>query len=663
MGVEERIKVAQEALWKSEERFRNLMEQSPLAIAVFTTEGQITQVNTAWTREWGVDEEEKAEILARYNLRTDRQLEDLGVASLVERAFAGESVVLPPILYSGNRAIGEMALEGVEARSCWIQCHLYPVKDAHGRVTDVVCTNMDITELKRATEELESSEARFRGLMEQSPLAIEILNPEGKIEEVNSAWLRLWGINQDQAAQAMEKYNMLTDRQTVELGIAPLIKEAFAGEPVVLPPIQYAADKAAQEFEVPDVDASAPWIQCHLSPVKNENQEIAFVVNTYVDITKRKQIEDALRVNERRLSLIYESVAEVLFSIRVEPHDCFRFVSVNPAFSKATGLREDQIVGKRIDEVIPEDSLEMVLNNYRQSIKANKTVSWEETSVYPTGEKTGIVSIAPVLDENGICTHLVGSVHDITERKQAEKEMSQLRSELVHATRTGVLGEMTAALAHELNHPLGSILNNANAAKRFLEQDNPDLDEIRAIIGDIISENRRANEVMQRVRNLMKKTEVGLAPVQINSIIEEVVDLTHSEFVIENVSLSTKLAPGLPQIAGERIQLQQVFINLIMNGIDAMKGRKNKEIRIFSEHKDADTIVVRVSDTGVGFSGDKEDLLFKPFFTTKKEGMGMGLSVTRTIIKAHGGEISADNNKDAGASFYISLPVHKESTE
>ena len=887
-------------LQESEERFRNLMEQSPLAIAVFTPEGQITKVNTAWMREWDLDEEERDQVLARYNMRTDKQAEDLGVAPLVERAFAGESVVLPPIEYSGNRAVSEMGLEGIEARSRWVQCHLYSVKDENGGVACVVCINADITEQKeseerlrnseqqyktlisnipdvtwttdrdgrtvfissnvpdvygyspeevytrpvelwfdrihpedvegvkrafqelfeagtrfdieyrirkkngdwiwlhdrsvatyqkdgmayadgifndvterrqaqqerdrilllsrdlicvadmdgciryvnpawecflgyakdelmsrfildfvhpddrdrsvqqiaslaaghpsfdfdnrcvckdgsirhiswmstplvqeklihcvgrditarrQAEEKLRQSEEHFRNLMEQSPLAMAIFTPEGQFTDVNPAWYRQWGLNREEAAEVFARYNHRTDKQLEDLGVAALVERAYAGESVVLPPIEYFGNRALDEMGVEDVEASSCWIRIHLYPVKDENGNVACVVNTNMDITERKRVEDALRVNERRLSLIYESVAEVLFYVSVEPEDCFRFVSVNPAFVKATGIAEDQIVGKRIEEVIPENSLQLVLDNYRESIKANKTVRWEETSAYPTGEKTGIVSIAPVCDENGICTHLVGSVHDMTEHKQADEQMNQMRSELVHATRTGTMGEMTAALAHELNHPLGSILNNANAARRFLEQDNPDLDEIREIISDIISEDRRANEVMQKVRNLMKNTEVGFAPAQINDIIEEVVKLTHSEFVIENVSLSTQLGQDLPQIAGERIQLQQVFINLIMNAIDAMRGGKTKALHISSAQKDADTIVICISDTGVGFSDEKKDKLFKPFFTTKKEGMGMGLSVTRTIVKSHGGEICADNNQDVGASFYIALPV------
>jgi C4-dicarboxylate-specific signal transduction histidine kinase len=266
----------------------------------------------------------------------------------------------------------------------------------------------------------------------------------------------------------------------------------------------------------------------------------------------------------------------------------------------------------------------------------------------------------PATDEKGEFLGFRASNRDITERKQAEEQMNQLRSELVHAARTGTMGEMTAALAHELNHPLGSILNNANAARRFLRQDSPDLDEIRDIINDIISEDRRAYGVMQKVRNLMKKTELGLAPVRINEIIEEVLTLTRSECLIENVDLSTEQKEHLPEVAGERIQLQQVFINLIMNAVDAMKESKTRELRISTALHGADNVVVCIRDTGCGLSDKAKDNLFKPFFTTKKEGMGMGLSVTRTIVESHGGDIWAENNEGAGASFFVTLPHSKE---
>jgi len=223
----------------------------------------------------------------------------------------------------------------------------------------------------------------------------------------------------------------------------------------------------------------------------------------------------------------------------------------------------------------------------------------------------------------------------------------------------GTMVELTAALAHEINHPLGSILNNANAARRYLEQDDPNLDEIREIIADIISEDRRANDVIEKLRGLMRKAEPEYIPLKINVIIEEVLSLTHSELVIDGISLSKQLEKNLPKVKADRIQLQQVLLNLIINAVEAMKESKVKNLSI-STSKDSQNIIVCVVDSGKGFDENKRDNLFKPFFTTKKDGLGMGLSINKTIIKAFEGDIWAESNKDGGASFFITLPIYKE---
>jgi two-component system sensor kinase FixL len=207
---------------------------------------------------------------------------------------------------------------------------------------------------------------------------------------------------------------------------------------------------------------------------------------------------------------------------------------------------------------------------------------------------------------------------------------------------------------------LGSILNNANAAKRFLKSKKPDLDEIRDIIADIISEDRRASDIMQKLRALMKKTEAEFSPLKINDIMDEVLNLMHSEIVIKKISLSKQLAKKLPKVNGERIQLQQAFLNLIINAIDAMKGCKVKNLHISIAKHDAKSIIICVRDSGTGFDEKNKDSLFKPFFTTKREGLGMGLSVNKTIVNSHGGDIWVENNKEGGASFLITLPVYKE---
>jgi two-component system sensor kinase FixL len=325
-----------------------------------------------------------------------------------------------------------------------------------------------------------------------------------------------------------------------------------------------------------------------------------------------------------------------------------------------TGYSQEEMRSLSFGMFIHPEDLQPVLREYRARLSGERpTNRYAVRIIRKDGEERHVFVNSALIDWDSRPATLA-MLTDITELKRSEEQMNQLRSELVHTARTSVMGEMTAALAHELNHPLGSILNNANAARRYLAQDNPDLDEIRDIISDIISEDRRANEVMQRVRGLMKKTDVGLAPVKINDIIEEVIKLTHSELVIDNVSLSKQLAKGLAPVAGERIQLQQVFINLIINAIDAMRTSQTKALHISTVQQDADTVRICVRDSGAGFTDEQKGSLFKPFFTTKKEGLGMGLSVTRTIIKSHGGDICAENNQDIGASFFITLPVHKE---
>jgi two-component system sensor kinase FixL len=217
--------------------------------------------------------------------------------------------------------------------------------------------------------------------------------------------------------------------------------------------------------------------------------------------------------------------------------------------------------------------------------------------------------------------------------------------------------ELTAALAHELNHPLGSILNNANAAKRYLAKKKPDLDEIRNIVDDIISEDRRASDVMQKVRALMRHSQIEFYPLKINTVIEEVLKLTHSDLIIKNILVSKRFEKNLPTFKGDRVQLQQVFLNLIINASDAMQKSKIRKIQISTAKQDSENIIVCVRDSGTGFDEEEKEKLFQPFFTTKKEGMGMGLSVVKTIVKSHGGDVWVENNEKSGASFFVRFQI------
>lgn len=240
-----------------------------------------------------------------------------------------------------------------------------------------------------------------------------------------------------------------------------------------------------------------------------------------------------------------------------------------------------------------------------------------------------------------------------------EREADQLRETLAHLTRVAAMGELTASLAHELSQPLTAIFNNARAALRYLARKPPHLEEVRAILEDIVLDDERAGQVIQRLRGLLKKAPVAHERLDINQVVREVPQLLHADSLLKDLSIVTELCRGLPPVEGDRVQLQQVLLNLILNGADAMAHTPpdDRILIIQTEKPDGRTVKVTVRDSGAGIDEHKVQRLFEPFYTTKPAGMGMGLSISRSIIEAHGGTMGAFRNPDRGASFYFQLPA------
>ena len=251
---------------------------------------------------------------------------------------------------------------------------------------------------------------------------------------------------------------------------------------------------------------------------------------------------------------------------------------------------------------------------------------------------------------------------NITERRRAEEKV--LRAEFAHLARVSTLGELTASIAHEVNQPLAAVVNGARACLRWLDAGPPNLDEARRALEWVLEGGNRAGEVIQRVRALASKASTQEAPLDINDVISEVIALMQLELDRHRVALRMELAPALPVVLADRVELQQVIINLVMNGIDAMEPitDRPRELLIGSRQDKADQILVTVEDCGVGISAENADRLFNAFFTTKSDGMGMGLRISRSIIEAHGGRLSAANNNGPGATFQFTLPLNEEIT-
>jgi PAS domain S-box-containing protein len=313
--------------------------------------------------------------------------------------------------------------------------------------------------------------------------------------------------------------------------------------------------------------------------------------------------------------------------------------------------------------VHPEDR-EAVLRAVESSLRTGAEYTSEYRVILPDGRLRWIAGRGHVeFSGNGQPVRMRGASLDITKRKQAEEQVARQRNEMAHLSRVSTLGELSGSIAHELNLPLSAILTNAQAAQRILAN-GADLAEVRAILNDIVSEDKRAGEVIHRLRQWLKKERVQQQSLQINEVVDDVLKLIRGDLVNQKVTVDTELARNLPAVTGDPVELQQVLLNLVVNACDAMTDCNGPERRMLIRtgiENSSNAVVVSVTDPGSGIPEEKLEEIFEPFFTTKEKGMGLGLSVCRTITAAHRGKLWATNNTDRGATFYFSLPASKPS--
>jgi PAS domain S-box-containing protein len=278
--------------------------------------------------------------------------------------------------------------------------------------------------------------------------------------------------------------------------------------------------------------------------------------------------------------------------------------------------------------------------------------------VLPDGRVRWIMSRGKTLfDEAGLPRRMVGIKVDITARKQTELELKDQQRELAHIDRLAMVGELSVAIAHELNQPLAAILTNVGAARRFLSQDPPNIARVREIVDAIAQDNRRAASVIDKVRTFLRRDELPPAPLHLNNVVEDVLEIVRADMIARDVSVSTRLGRTLPAVTGDRVQLQQVLLNLVLNACDAMESTAHpRQLTVVTEGDARDRVRVTVRDSGPGVPGDQLERIFEPFVTSKPHGLGLGLAVCRSIITAYDGRLWAENNAGAGASFCFDLP-------
>ncbi len=396
----------------------------------------------------------------------------------------------------------------------------------------------------------------------------------------------------------------------------------------------------------------------------DENGDVIELEGMIQDITEQKKAEKALQESQQRLSLIYNTVADIIFHLRVEPEDSFRYSSVNQAFLKISGLTIDQIIGKKVEEVIPEPSLTFVLEKYREAISGKKAVTWEETSEYPNGLKTGIITVAPVYNKDGVCIDLIGSIHDITERIEAEKLQAEAVKTSEEAMRFASIGTLAAGITHEINQPLNALTMAVEGILYLEEQKNKlPRKEIIDELGFIAKQSSRIDEIILQMRVLAKQ-EKGTEPAEfdIHTSINNAISMFKTRLKNHSIEIMTGFKKNLPAITGNSMLFEQVIANIALNAMNALDSviRKNKTL-VIRTGKISGYVVIEIIDNGPGFQEEYLSKVFDPFFTTsiKEGGTGLGMSISKRIITEHHGTISAQNIKEGGAKITIQIPFKK----
>jgi C4-dicarboxylate-specific signal transduction histidine kinase len=319
----------------------------------------------------------------------------------------------------------------------------------------------------------------------------------------------------------------------------------------------------------------------------------------------------------------------------------------------------ETIVGMHVADLLGMESFEQMAKAYLDRCFAGEEVSYADWLTTPLGRRYSAVTYSPLRPESERVEAALVIIRDLTEHMLASEALREAQMELAHVNRVTTMGQLTASIAHEVNQPLAAVVANAEACLRWLRRGTPDVDAACRSVEWIIDDGNRASEVIRRVRALAKKTDIEKVPLDVNDVVRETIPLVQSELISHQVSLRMELAPALPMILGDRVQLQQVMINLVMNGIEAMQSvtDRPRELVIRSGLNETHRVLVSVTDCGVGISVEDVDRLFNPFFTTKSSGMGMGLSICRSIMETHGGRLWATANMPHGATFQFTLPV------
>ena len=406
----------------------------------------------------------------------------------------------------------------------------------------------------------------------------------------------------------------------------------------------------ACEFRLRKPDGGSRWVLAKGSLATSSPDSPTMMRGVLLDITDRRQAEDRFR-------LIVETAPQAMLAVDDEG----LITLANSQAAHLLGYSKAELVGLNIDIFIParirpdqvSERADSTVTPSEQALGAGRQAFASRRDGRQVPIEYGLTPIQ-VAEQDLV----IASITDISERLRSEQEARTQNAELAHLSRVSMLGELSGSLAHELNQPLAAVLSNAQAGLRFLERSPPDLGEVRESLVHIVDNDKRASEVIRRLRAMLRKDQAEHRALDVNEFVQDALGLLHSELINRNVSVVPRLGAGLPEISGDHVQLKQVLINLVINGCDAMREIDGAHaLTVSTQVVAGNAVEISISDTGAGIPVEDLERIFMPFVTSKAEGIGLGLAICRSIVQAHAGRLWASNNDACGATLHVVLPA------
>jgi signal transduction histidine kinase len=557
----------------------------------------------------------------------------------------------------------------------WFDAVVTPMTDAHGAINQLLAISRDITARRR--------EEAFRAAQNQ---VLEMIATGSSLPTVLDRLVLM--VEQQTDGMLCSVLLLDDDGTTLRHGAAPSLPADYmrAIDGVTIGPTVGSCGTAMHfgtRIIVADIETDPLWAAyrelalrfglraCWSTPIFSPQRKVLGSFAMYYDQPRSPNDEEIRLIengaNIARIAIEHQRASQALKHSEARTQAILRAIPDWMFVMSADGVYLDchardeskliappaMFLGKNIRDVLPL----AVSDPLAQAIKRVSGTDEEAKVEYRLGsDAEARVYEACIVSCDA--DRVLAIVRDITDRRRSELEADASRRELAHLSRVAMLGEMSGTLAHELSQPLAAVLSNAQAARLMLDHTVPDLEQLRLTLDDIIRNDRRAGAVIDRLRALLKKGDIALQPIDPNDVVRDVIELAYGELNSRRVAVQSDLSSGLPLVLGDRIQLQQVVLNLLLNGCDAMSGTPAGDRQLtFSTTTDDGVVEIAVSDRGSGIPDDQLERVFEPFVTFRENGLGLGLAISRSIVTAHGGSIRAENNVDGGATFRCSLPV------